>query len=103
MTTAFISYKSEYRPFAQKVREFLRGLGHQTWFDQDDIEEGKYFYDEIDKGLKRSDVVVGIITPEAIKSREVLLEWRYAYNTRGKTRLLLLKHKPYPLKIFHIG
>ncbi|HRF98616.1 MAG TPA: toll/interleukin-1 receptor domain-containing protein, partial [Aggregatilineales bacterium] len=102
MTTAFISYKTEYRPFAQQVRDFLRGLGYQTWLDADNIRKGEYFRDEIQKGLEASQTVIGIVTPEAIQSREVLTEWDYAFSSKGKKRLLLLRYQeadlPYWLK-----
>jgi len=94
MTTTFISYKSEYRPFAQKVRDFLRGLGHQTWFDVDDIRKGEYFRDEIQKGLESAQTIIGIVTPEALQSREVLTEWDFAFSSKGAKRLLLLRYHP---------
>jgi len=94
MTTTFISYKSEHRPFAQKVRDFLRALGHQTWFDADNIRKGEYFRDEIQKGLESAQTVIGIVTPEALQSREVLTEWDFAFSSKGAKRLLLLRYHP---------
>ncbi|MEM6529940.1 MAG: TIR domain-containing protein, partial [Chloroflexota bacterium] len=74
----FISYKSEYRPFAAQLRDRLQAWGFGTWFDRDDIPEGAYFRHEIQKGLEASDVVVGVMTEEAFQSREVMWEWDYA-------------------------
>lgn len=42
----------------------------------------------IHAGLKACDVVVGLLTPESVHSRNVLDEWGYA-NSSGKTLLLL--------------
>ena len=33
----FISYKSEYRSFAERLRENLLAWGHRVWLDIDDI------------------------------------------------------------------
>lgn len=77
MTTqlrAFISYKSEYRDIATRVRDTLQSWGYTTWFDGDNIRD-ELWRDEIQKGLESSDVVIGIVTPEALVSREVLSEW----------------------------
>jgi hypothetical protein len=59
---AFISYKSEHRDIAIRVRDTLKSWGYKTWFDQDDIAKGAYFRDEIQKGLEGSVFVIGIIT-----------------------------------------
>jgi len=94
MTTAvraFISYKSEYRDIASRLRDTLQTWGYGTWFDVDDIKEG-FFRDAIQQGLESASVVIGILTPEALKSREVLSEWNYAY-TRDDKRLLLLRYR----------
>jgi hypothetical protein len=88
---AFISYKSEERPHALKLRDTLRAWGYGTWFDQDNIRKGEYFRDEIQKGLETSAVVVGVLTNASVKSREVLAEWDYAFS--GKARLLLLRYE----------
>ncbi|MBI5931917.1 MAG: TIR domain-containing protein [Chloroflexi bacterium] len=88
----FISYKSEYRPFARKLRDHLQNWGHRTWLDEDNIPRGAYFRHEIQKGLESAEVVIGVVTPEAIDSREVMAEWDYAL-TNPRRRLLLVKYQ----------
>lgn len=97
---AFISYKSEYRDFARKVRDRVREWGYGTWFDVDDIPKGEYFRTAIQNGLEKSQVVIGIVTPEAVESREVQSEWDWAYG--GKCHLLLLLHQPTDLP-YHLA
>lgn len=97
----FISYKSEYRDLAIRVRDKLRAWGHQTWFDRDNIGKGEYFREAIQNGLENSDVVIGIVTQEALKSREVLMEWDYAFS--GKSRLLLLRYQEIELPYWLSG
>jgi hypothetical protein len=90
MTQVFISYKSQYRDFAERLRDQIRAWGFGTWFDYDDIPEGAYFRHEIQKGLETSQVVVGVLTAEALQSREVMWEWDYALY---HSRLIPLKYR----------
>ncbi len=66
MTQIFISYKSENRDFAASLRDKLHTWNYATWFDGDDIPQGMYFRHEIDRGLKNSTVVIGIMTPTVV-------------------------------------
>ncbi len=100
----FISYKSEYRDFAEHVRDNLRSWGYNTWFDGDNIRD-ELWRDEIQAGLESSDFVIGIVTPEALESREVLSEWDFAYSKHDEGKhLFLLEYRdveevPYWLRI----
>ncbi|MCC6894329.1 MAG: TIR domain-containing protein [Anaerolineae bacterium] len=75
----FISYKSEYREFARAVKNRIREWGYGTWFDVDDIAEGTYFRHAIQDGLEKSEVMVGLLTADAFRSREVQAEWDYFF------------------------
>lgn len=88
----FISYKSEYRDFAKQLRDKLQTWGYDTWLDVDDIGKGEYFRDAIGRGLSESDILIGIITPEAIASREVKLEWEFAFSNNGKPYFVPIKY-----------
>lgn len=92
MVQVFISYKSEYLDFARRLRDQLLHWGYQTWLDRDNIREGHYWRDEIDAGLAASDIVVGVVTPESLASRNVLNEWYTALDT-NKHLLLLILHE----------
>ncbi|MEX2314530.1 MAG: TIR domain-containing protein, partial [Thermomicrobiales bacterium] len=85
----FISYQRADEPFARRVREHLVAHGVTTWMDQYDIPVGAYWPDEIDRGLGASDIVVGILSPDAIDSRNVKNEWDWALQ-RDKPLLLLM-------------
>jgi TIR domain-containing protein len=74
----FISYKRGYREFALELKSRIHSWGYKSWLDVDEIPDGSYFRFEIDKGLKTSDVVVGVLTQEAQESREVLFELDFA-------------------------
>jgi tetratricopeptide (TPR) repeat protein len=88
----FISYQRSDEQFARRVREHLASCGLTTWMDQFDIPVGAYWPDEIDKGLSGSDIVVGVLSPDAVASRNVKNEWDWAIaNTK---RLVLIQVTP---------
>ncbi|MBZ0319307.1 MAG: TIR domain-containing protein, partial [Anaerolineae bacterium] len=85
----FISYKRENEAFARLVRENLLAWGYAVWMDIFDIPKGSYWPDEIDKGLRASDVIIGILSPQAVESRNVKNEWDWAI-VNGRQLILLL-------------
>jgi tetratricopeptide (TPR) repeat protein len=88
----FISYQRSDEPFARQVRAYLAAAGVPTWMDQYDIPVGAYWPDEIDKALASSDIVVGVLSPDSVESRNVKNEWDWAIQ--NDKRLLLLQSKP---------
>lgn len=80
----FISYKRESQPFAESLRQRLIDQGYGVWMDMFDIPKGAYWPDEIQKGLEGCEVVLGVMTPQAMESRNVKNEWDWAivYNRR---------------------
>lgn len=96
----FISYKREDQTFAERVRDTLRSWGYSTWMDIENIPQGAYWPDEIDRGLRQSDLVVGLLSPGAINSRNVRNEWDWAISAGKKLVLLMLRPVP-PEEIPH--
>ncbi|HSF71319.1 MAG TPA: toll/interleukin-1 receptor domain-containing protein, partial [Methylotenera sp.] len=78
MTSIFISYKSEYRSFAEKLYHHLDEWGFNPWLDVFKIPPGEDWGKAIHKGLRASDVVVALMTPEALESEMVMAEWHWA-------------------------
>jgi len=85
----FISYQRTDSEFAIRVREHLVNAGIRTWMDQFDIPVGAYWPDEIDRGLGASDIIVGILSPDAVESRNVKNEWDWAIQ--NDKRLLMIQ------------
>src|SRR5688500_3799856 len=85
----FISYHRSDVAVAEKVRAHLTANRITTWMDQYDIPAGAYWPDEIDKGLNGADFVVGLLSPEAVESRNVKNEWDWALQN-GKNLILLM-------------
>jgi formylglycine-generating enzyme required for sulfatase activity len=88
MAHIFISYRRKDESFARQLHDLLREWGHSPWLDVLDIPAGAPWDDSIHVGLKASEIVIGILTPESLTSQNVLDEWGYAL-TNGK-RLFLL-------------
>jgi pimeloyl-ACP methyl ester carboxylesterase len=88
----FISYVRADGDVARQVRAHLAAAGVRTWMDEYDIPVGAYWPDEIDKGLTASDIVVGILSPDAMASRNVKNEWDWAIQ--NDKRLLLVRVAP---------
>ncbi len=89
----FISYSHTDREFADKVRKHLMSLGYNVWMDAYDIPPGKPWDDEIDEALRNSDVIIGVMTPASVDSREVKNEWHWALKEENVELLLLLLEK----------
>lgn len=88
----FISYQRVDEAIARQVRDRLVQAGVRVWMDQFDIPVGAYWPDEIDTALTASDIVVGILSPDATASRNVKNEWDWAIQ--NDKRLLLLQAQP---------
>lgn len=99
----FISYSHEDADFARHVREQLQAWGYQTWLDSDNIPHGAYWPDAIDAGLKSSDVVVGVMTPDSVSSRNVKNEWDWALANEKPLYLLLLRECEVPHRYVSIN
>ncbi|HUG13987.1 MAG TPA: AAA family ATPase [Thermomicrobiales bacterium] len=85
----FISYARGDSDFARELREWLVRQGHQPWMDLFDIPAGARWPTEIDRALKASEVVIGLLSPGAVRSTNVLNEWDWAI-ANGRRLILML-------------
>ena len=91
MATVFISYSSKDKSFARRLAGDLNNLGHEVWFDEWRLTVGQNIPLEIDSGIRSSDFLVLILTPEAIESTWVENEWSTKYWSEIETgRIALL-------------
>jgi DNA polymerase III delta prime subunit len=99
----FISYSHDDANFARRLRDQLHQWEYDTWLDSDNIPHGAYWPDAIDAGLRASDVVVGIMTPDSVSSRNVKNEWDWALSNSKPLLLLLLRSCPIPHRYISIN
>lgn len=99
----FISYKRENRDFAEELRQQLQSWGYATWMDIYNVPKGGYWPDEIDKGLQGADLVVGVMSPQAVKSRAVKNEWDWAIINKRRLILLMIENCYVPMNYVSIN
>ncbi|MBN1510124.1 MAG: toll/interleukin-1 receptor domain-containing protein [Sedimentisphaerales bacterium] len=66
--SAFISHKSCDAPFAQRLATALRGHGVFAWLDIWNMAPGKALSDAMQHGIEHCEVMILVLTPEAVKS-----------------------------------
>ena len=70
----FLSHSTKDKDFVEKLAAALP-KGIDPWLCEVDIEPGDNFVAEIEEGLKRSDLVLLILSPEAVRSAWTREEW----------------------------
>lgn len=79
MARIFLSYASEQRSFADSINLSLLDRGHDVFFDKDDLPKGATFEAQIEKALRRSHLMIFVISPEAVsEGRFTLTELKLA-------------------------
>lgn len=96
---AFISYNRNDIDFAYHLRDQLRAWGITTWFDRDNIPAGtqpdtKGWEEAIHAGMRTSQAVVGVLSPDSLKSQFVLDEWFWALENKRRLLILWLRDVP---------
>jgi len=87
----FISYSTEDSVFAELVKMKLNAANIDVWMDQDKLNAGEEWRNEIDLGIINADALILIITPESCNSAYVTYEWAFAIGRRKKVIPLLYK------------
>jgi hypothetical protein len=86
----FISYsRQDWDVFVSPMVNRLRDRGFSVWIDQNLLVGGVDWMDVIGKALNKCKLLILVMTPEAIESRFVKMEYRYFFN-HGKPIVPLL-------------
>ncbi len=81
MLRIFLSYAHEDgRDEAKALERLLDELGYRVWLDIKGIPLGEEWRAHLSAGLRETDVVLVLLTPEALKSDYVSFEWRTALD-----------------------
>jgi hypothetical protein len=83
MPRIFISYSRKDEEFTRKLASSLSDLGADIWIDVKDIPAGMKWSTAIQDGLKQCELMIVIITPDSMSSRNVEDEWQY-FLDKGK-------------------
>lgn len=71
----FISHSSVDDVFVDTLRATLMKHGHQVWVDHHNIPAGYHWDDVVEQALKQSAAMVLVLSPDAVSSRNVKVEW----------------------------
>jgi hypothetical protein len=99
----FISYSHVDQKFARKLTIWLaKTLDIGVWIDMDDIPVGVKWSSAIQDGLEQCEVMIVIITPEAMESVNVEDEWQYFLDQDKPVVPILLKSAQIPYQLRRI-
>src|ERR1022692_304900 len=92
----FLSHSTKDKEFVEKLAAELRANDIDPWLCEVDIEYGDNFVAEIENGLKGSDLVLLVLSPEAVRSAWTREEWtsvlaRQVAESRTRLGVLLLR------------
>jgi hypothetical protein len=77
MPRVFLCYSRKDSTFAHSLAADLDRLGADVWIDVDDIRSGDDWSDTIQRALDDCQVLVLILSPDAVASANVSNEWKY--------------------------
>jgi len=96
----FLSYAGEHRAVADSLALRLRQDGHSVFFDRDELPAAESFDNRIRKGLRRSDLLVFLISPESVATgayavTEMELAREHWPNPSGRVLPVMVAPTPY--------
>lgn len=87
----FISYSRKDELFARQLAQSLSDRGADIWIDLEDIPAGMKWSSAIQQGLDTGEIIIVIISPESMTSRNVEDEWQYFLDNNKPVIPVLLR------------
>jgi TIR domain/Domain of unknown function (DUF4062) len=96
----FISYSSKDQQFVdEQLYRKLKQSGHHAWLNTESIPKGEAWYDEMSKGLSETDLLILVVSENAVASKWVSEEWKTFLKMQKKIVPLLLRECKVPQAI----
>ncbi|MDJ0716374.1 MAG: TIR domain-containing protein [Prochloraceae cyanobacterium] len=95
----FIAYSRGDSDFARRLNEALQRQGKNTWFDQEDINSGADYEEEIKTGIDSAANFLFIISPKSLESPYCVKEIEYA--RQQNKRIVTVLYKPVSAEKLH--
>lgn len=96
-SSIFISYsRVDWDTYAKPLVERLQAAGLAVWVDQLLIEGGQNWFDEIVNALKTCKRMIVCVSPDALASRHVKMEYRHFFNNDKKLFVLICRQAELP-------
>lgn len=90
--TVFVSYsRSDWDNAVSDLINRLRRGGFQLWVDQGFLVGGEDWMDAIGEALKRCGVCLLVMSPDAVQSRYVKMEYRFFFNNEKPIVPVIIK------------
>ncbi|MBZ0302813.1 MAG: TIR domain-containing protein [Anaerolineae bacterium] len=83
MATIFVSYSRSDADFVRRLVDHLKTRSIDYWLDVDHIQAGADWSDAVWGALQRCDLMLLVVSPASMASKEVSNEWKY-YQNLGK-------------------
>lgn len=96
----FVSYPSDQRDLAERLRLALEGEGHEVFTDRAELKEGEPFHAALRAAIDDSDAMVFVVTPRAVAPGSYALSELDQAERRWRTpggRVLPVMVEPTPL------
>jgi hypothetical protein len=85
----FISYSSKDEALATKIVHSLEEAGLDAWYKKREILPGDNWAEKVASGLKESNAMVVLVTPDALESDAVLSSISYALSEPSFSKRLI--------------
>jgi CheY-like chemotaxis protein len=100
----FISYsRVDWKDFVEPMVKQMRDSGLNIWLDQNLLEGGQDWLDKINEVLDTCDYMVLCVSPDALKSPNVKIEYRYFFHQNKPIIPIICREAklPFELLSFH--
>ena len=97
--SVFLSYSRQDVAFVTRLADDLNAQGVSPWLDQRDISFGKRWDNTIEQALQDCDIVLVVLSPEAVASENVRDELGYALDLGKHVMPILRRDCAIPMRI----
>jgi hypothetical protein len=98
--SVFLSYsRRDWDRFASPLVDRLRSEGVHVWVDQHTIDSGDDWMDEINEALQQSECLVLCVSPDALASKYVKMEYRYFISENKPILPVLCREADFPAEL----
>lgn len=97
---SFISYaRADWAGFVSDFSTRLSASGSRVWLDQNYIEGGSDWLDAIGEALDVCDVLLLVLSPQALASKYVKMEYRYFFLNQKPIVPVVFQNAPAPFEL----
>lgn len=92
----FISYSRREAPFVNDLTDRLEDGGYSVWLDYRSMVPGKPWAEQIEEGIRQSEIILLVVSDAAMGSKWVEKEWRSMLRYGKRVILILFEANELP-------